>query len=180
MQDPILTELHLAGGAAKLQQRPASLWAVHLKRTFAATPAELWPWITQPDRLVLWSPVVPDRPLDTPGTAHAREDDGAPVVACDVVQVQEHRLLRHRWGRDTLSWGLTAADGGTELSLEVEVDTVNGGAAVGAGWDVCLATLACLLRGDDVRRVVGDDAMSYGWEQLRDVYLASWEQPPTD
>ena len=41
-----------------------------------------------------------------------------------------------------------------------------------AGWHVCFAVLSLRLRGVDVERVVGADAMEVGWEGLSAQYSA--------
>ena len=44
-------------------------WVLTLIRDFAHPPEKVWPWLTDPDRLRRWSPIVPDRP----STAWARD-----------------------------------------------------------------------------------------------------------
>jgi uncharacterized protein YndB with AHSA1/START domain len=45
-----------------------SAWVLTLVRDFRHPPETVWPWLTDPDRLRRWSPVVPDRPFDSVGT----------------------------------------------------------------------------------------------------------------
>ncbi len=44
-------------------------WVLTFTRDFSHPVDAVWPWLTDPDRLQRWSPVVPDRPLDKAGPA---------------------------------------------------------------------------------------------------------------
>ena len=46
-------------------------WVLTLTRDFGHPPEKLWPWLTDPDRLRQWSPIVPDRALDSIGPREA-------------------------------------------------------------------------------------------------------------
>ena len=37
-------------------------WVLTLVRDFGQPAEKLWPWLTDPDRLRQWSPIVPDQP----------------------------------------------------------------------------------------------------------------------
>ena len=37
-------------------------WVLTLTREIAHPVEKVWPWLTEPDRLKRWSPIVPDRP----------------------------------------------------------------------------------------------------------------------
>lgn len=41
-----------------------------------------------------------------------------------------------------------------------------------AGWQVCFGVLDAILAGEDAERIVGQDAMAHGWEELR----AQWAE----
>lgn len=46
--------------------------------------------------------------------------------------------------------------------------------SIASGWHICLGTLAAIEVDAQVVRVVGDAAMGYGWEKLRDAYAELW------
>lgn len=181
MSESVRAEVRREGGKAVLHPRSGGLWAITLTRRVAGVDrGRLWDWITQPELLGEWSPFVPDRPLTHVGRAHAREVDGARVVASDVLQLHAGETLRHRWGPDDLTWRIEDDHGQFRLTLEDQVRDRAEAAAMAASWDICLAVLACRLRGEDVPRVLGEDAVAYGWQLLHDVYTESWEQPDND
>src|SRR6478752_7016520 len=49
-------------------------WVLTLVRDFGQPAEKLWPWLTDPDRLRLWSPIVPDQALDSVGPREVREN----------------------------------------------------------------------------------------------------------
>lgn len=139
----------------------------------------LFRYLTEPDLLALWSPIVPDRPLTAVGTAVARESPDAPTSTAYVVSVVPGQEVTHRWGRDTLRWrlidgGVIESDG-CRLKLEQELERPEYASKYAAGWHVCLAVLDALLAGEKQERIVGADALDHGWRELRRTY---WEQLP--
>ncbi len=38
-------------------------WVLTLTRDIAHPAERVWPWLTDPDRLRRWSPIVPDQPV---------------------------------------------------------------------------------------------------------------------
>ena len=48
---------------------------------------------------------------------------------------------------------------------------------VAAGWHLCLVVAERLLDGQPIEPIRGEDAMNYGWEDLRDAYGAALENP---
>ncbi len=141
-----------------------------MRTTLDAPPGEVWPWLTRPDLLARWSPVVPDRALITAGAAEARESPLSQVVDATVLEVFEPFRLVHRWGLDTLVWQLGPADAGTQLQLVHRLTARDSFAEVAAGWHLCLGVLARLIAGRAAERLVGADAVSAGWASLRDAY----------
>ena len=51
-------------------------WVLTLVRDFGQPAEKLWPWLTDPDRLRQWSPIVPDRALDSRRTARGAGEPG--------------------------------------------------------------------------------------------------------
>jgi uncharacterized protein YndB with AHSA1/START domain len=86
-------------------------WVLTLIRDFSHPVDAVWPWLTDPDRLQRWSPVVPDRPLDKVGPAAVRENPGDEPFDGTVIAVSAPHELVHQWGPDVLRWRLTPAAG---------------------------------------------------------------------
>ncbi len=151
---------------------PASLRSglLSMRTVLDAPPGGVWQWLTRPDLLARWSPVVPDRALITVGAAEARESPLSAVVDATVVEVFEPFRLVHRWGDDTLIWQLGPADTGTQLQLVHQLTARDSYADVAAGWHLCLDVLARSISGQAAERLVGADAVSAGWAPLRDAY----------
>lgn len=135
-----------------------------------ATPAEVWPMLVDPSRTVEWSPVVPDRVLDSVGLATSQEVDGSPAVDATVTESREPWFLEHRWGPDTLTWQLAPSGAGTQLHLGHELRDVAQAPDMAAGWHLCLDVLRRRLAGEDVPRCVGQAALENGWSSLRADY----------
>ncbi|HEY2286273.1 MAG TPA: SRPBCC family protein [Streptosporangiaceae bacterium] len=148
-------------------------WVLTMTRELAHPPERVWPMLTQPEQLSRWSPVVPDRPLTSPGPALARENPGDPAVDVTVVSCDPPRELVHHWGGHLLRWVVTPVAGGSRLTLEQTFDQPADAAMYAAGWHLCLAVLILAGRGPDVDRIVGERARDFGWAQLRDRYQAS-------
>lgn len=146
-------------------------WLLTVVRELPASPEDIWVQLTQPDCLVHWSPCVPDRPLVTPGPATVRENPDDEPSDAEVLVAQEPVELIHRWGDAILGWSLEAGDeASSTLTLEQAFDDESFGPDGAAGWHVCLDVLDARLQGRDLDRIVGQDAVASGWQQLRDAY----------
>ena len=62
-------------------------WVLTLERDIAHRAERVWPWLTDPDRLRQWSPVVPDRAFDEIGPRQVRENPDDQPVTGDVLAV---------------------------------------------------------------------------------------------
>ena len=145
-------------------------WVLTLVRDFGQPAEKIWPWLTDPDRLRQWSPIVPDRALDSVGPRKVRENPDDEPVTGDVVSVDPPHELMHRWGDDVVRWRLSPTDTGCRLTLEQTMREKDHAAMNAAGWHLCLDTLDDVANGVDRPRVVGQDAVAHGWEPLRDKY----------
>jgi len=147
-----------------------------IRTLLPGTPAQIWPWIVEPDRLHLWSPSVPNRVLDSVGPATAWESPDSETVEGEVISLDPPRELVQRWASSLLRWTLAAAseDNGdaSVLVLEHKLEPSNADQAsmMAAGWHLCLAVLYSHLDGHPVDRVVGEDALLHGWSELNDRY----------
>lgn len=163
---PLRTELITAGD----RTGPAFALAQTLELT--TSPAEVWAHLTDPALLAQWSPIVPDRPLDTVGPAASRENPADGPVDATVITADAPHHLSHRWGPGLVTWTLVERPGGCTLGIGQDFATDAEAAMTAAGWHVCFAVLSLRLRGVDVERVVGADAMEVGWEDLSAQYSA--------
>jgi uncharacterized protein YndB with AHSA1/START domain len=154
---------------ATLENRDGA-WVLTMERDLAQPPEKVWPWLTDPDRLRQWSPVVPDKPFDEVGPRQVRENPDDEPVTGDVLAVNPPRELVHRWGDDVLRWRLSPTVTGCRLTLEQSTSDRDRAAVNAAGWHVCLDVLEKALEGTASSRVVGQDALDHGWESLRDRY----------
>jgi uncharacterized protein YndB with AHSA1/START domain len=159
--------------AATLAQQDGR-WVLTMQRHLRHEPAHVWRMLTVPEQLGRWSPVVPDRTLDSVGPATCRELPGDPPITADVLAVDALNELVHRWGDHVLRWTLEEEPGGTLLTLHHAFDERADASQYAGGWHLCLAALAAQEMHDGPERVVGSTARAYGWEELRDAYDASW------
>jgi uncharacterized protein YndB with AHSA1/START domain len=145
-------------------------WVLTMTRVLSHPIERVWEMLTEPALLAGWSPVVPDRTLDSAGPALSRESPDAPGVDAEVLMCRPPTELIHRWGADQLRWTLTRSPSGTRLVLEQTFFSEPESARYAAGWHICLAVLAAVLDGHDVARVVGPVSNDYGWDELRGRY----------
>lgn len=154
---------------ATLQSQDGA-WLLTMERDFGHPPEVVWPWLTDPERLARWSPVVPDRPFDAPGARQVRENPDDDPVDGEALSVDPPRELVHRWGDDLVRWRLTPTATGCRLTLEQTMRQRDPAAMNAAGWDVCLTVLDEVLGGSETPRATGPDAAARGWAALRDDY----------
>ena len=60
--------------------------------------------------------------------------------------------------------------GGTQLTLRQDVENLDWASKIAAGWHLCLVVADRLLAARPIGRIVGRDAMNYGWERLNEQY----------
>jgi uncharacterized protein YndB with AHSA1/START domain len=145
-------------------------WILTMQRDFGHPAEKVWPWLTDPDRLRQWSPVIPDRAFDSVGPRQVRENPDDEPVTGDVISVDPPRELVHLWGDDVVRWRLSPTATGCRLTLEQTMANRDYTAMNAAGWHICLDVLDGTLAGTASGRVVGQDAAQHGWEGLRDGY----------
>jgi uncharacterized protein YndB with AHSA1/START domain len=145
-------------------------WVLTMTREYGYPPERLWSMLTDPERLARWSPIVPDRALDRVGPARSQESPDMPEVDAEVLVCDPPHLLVHRWGSQLLRWTLTPTAGGTTLTLANTLDEPDTAARNAGGWHLCLAVLAAGLADPGVQRVVGPDALAYGWQDIAGAY----------
>jgi hypothetical protein len=93
-----------------------------------------------------------------------------PVVAeATVKRADAPKVLEYNWGGNDMRWELEALGDGTRLTLWHNIDRryIAMGAA---GWHICFDVLDHLLGGVPLGRIVGPDAMKFGWKRLHAEY----------
>ncbi len=79
------------------------------------------------------------------------------------------KLLEYNWGGGELRWELEPSGAGTRLTLWNNIDRrfISMGAA---GWHIAFDVLDRILGGAPIGRIVGPDAMKFGWPRLNAEY----------
>lgn len=154
------------------QEQTDDGWVLTFTEDFPQACPEVWDALTKADELAEWAPYVPDRDLDTPGQARLIMNGDSERTSYDgeVLTVERSRRLHHRFGDDLLRWELVERAGGTRLILRHTISDAEMRFMVTAGWHICLVVLGRLLASDPIGPIVGEDAMAYGFEELRTGY----------
>lgn len=153
-----------------------------MARELGHAPEAIWPLLTLPEHLKLWSPFEPDRALDTVGPVTLKMVDGSEVVeqSAQVLQVVDNRVLDLEWNKDLLRWDLTPTEQGTQISLHHRVENPEWVARVAAGWHLCLLNADRILRDEEPYDLIGGKAMEYGWQELFEAYQAELDSAGKD
>jgi uncharacterized protein YndB with AHSA1/START domain len=141
-------------------------WTLILVRELRHSPQKVWQALTDPAHLREWAPFEVDGSLGTVGTVNLTWV-GAPttpqktkVTRADAPKVLEYSDIR---------WELEAFGGGTRLTLWHSIDRrfISWGAA---GWHISFDVLERFLAGEPLGRIVGADAIKFGWQRLNAEY----------
>jgi hypothetical protein len=91
------------------------------------------------------------------------------VTETRVTRADAPKLLEYNWGGNDMRWELEALGGGTRLTLWTNIDRrfISMGAA---GWHIAFDVLERLLAGEPIGRIVGPEAMKFGWQRLNAEY----------
>ena len=149
-------------------------WILIFVRHLRHPPEKVWAVLTDPDQLRAWAPFDASRDLSTPGDATlsmvnadgSRADDAQATV----IRADRPTLLEYTWGDDVLRWELVGTDAGTRLTLRhtlVEHELLS---KVAAGWHICLVVADRFMDGEPIGRIVADNAMNFGWQELEQAY----------
>ena len=140
-------------------------WTLILVRELRHSPEKVWQALTDPAHLREWAPFEVDGSLGTVGTVNLTwVGTGRPqettVTRADAPEVLEYNDTR---------WELEAFGSGTRLTLWHNIDRrfISWGAA---GWHICFDVLDRLLSGTPIGRIVGPEAMKFGWPRLNAEY----------
>jgi uncharacterized protein YndB with AHSA1/START domain len=147
-------------------------WTLVLVRELRHSPEKVWLALTDPAHLRKWAPFEADGSLGRAGTTVKLSTVGAPtqqVSETTVIRADAPKVLEYKWGGNDIRWELEAFSGGTRLTLWHNIDRrfISMGAA---GWHICFDVLDRLLSGTPVGRIVGGEAMKFGWQRLNAEY----------
>jgi uncharacterized protein YndB with AHSA1/START domain len=147
-------------------------WTLVLVRELRHSPEKVWQALTDPAQLREWAPFVTDGSLGTAGTTVKLTTVAAPkptVSEATVTRADAPKLLEYNWGDHDMRWELEPMGGGTRLTLWTNIG--HRFIAMGAaGWQICFDVLDHLLSGTPIGRIVGPDAMKFGWQRLHAEY----------
>jgi hypothetical protein len=91
------------------------------------------------------------------------------VTETTVTRADVPEVLEYKWGDFDLRWELEALGSGTRLTLWTNI--AHRFIAMGAaGWHICFDVLDRLLSGAPIGRIVGPDAVKFGWPRLNAEY----------
>ena len=166
-------EQYTPGPASRAQVRKdGAKWTLILVRELRHSPEKVWRALTDPAHLCEWAPFDADGSLGTVGTTVKLTMVGAPtpqVSETKVTRADAPSVLEYNWGGFDMRWELEATDLGTCLTLWTNIGPrfISMGAA---GWHICLDVLDHLLSGTPIGRIVGGEAIKFGWQRLSAEY----------
>jgi uncharacterized protein YndB with AHSA1/START domain len=147
-------------------------WTLVLVRELRHSPEKVWEALVDPAHLREWAPFVADGSLGTAGSTVKLTTVAAPrptVSETKVTRAVAPNLLEYNWGDHDMRWELEGSAGGTRLTLWTNIDRrfIAMGAA---GWQICFDVLDHLLSGTPLGRIVGPEALKFGWQRLHAEY----------
>jgi uncharacterized protein YndB with AHSA1/START domain len=147
-------------------------WTLVLVRELRHSPEKVWEAITDPAHLREWAPFVADGSLGMVGTTVKLTTVAAPkpiVSETTVTRAEAPNVLEYNWGDHDMRWELEALESGTRLTLWTNIG--HRFIAMGAaGWHICFDVLDHLLSGTPIGRIVGPEALKFGWRRLHAEY----------
>ncbi len=153
-------------------QKDGEKWTLVLVRELRHPPERVWEAITNPAHLREWAPFDADGNLSTVGATVKLTTVGAPTLRTTettITRADVPELLEYMWGDFNMRWELEPFGGGTRLTLWTNIG--HRYIAMGAaGWQICFDVLDYLLGGTPIGRIVGPEAMKFGWKRLHAEY----------
>ena len=160
-------------------------WTLVFVRELRHPREKVWQTLTDPAHLREWAPFNADGNLGTVGAKVKLTTVAAPalhVTETIVTRADAAEVLEYNWGDHDMRWQLEDLGGGTRLTLWTNIGRrfIAMGAA---GWHICFDVLDHLLSGTPLGRVVGPEAMKFGWQRLNSEYakqfgIESPSEPP--
>ena len=162
-------EQYTPGPASGAQERKdGENWALILVREMHHSPEKVWQALTDPAHLREWAPFEADGNLGTVGTTVKLTTVAAPTPRLSettVTRADGPKVLVYNWGGKDMRWELENLGAGTRLTLWTSIDRrfISMGAA---GRQICFDVLERLLAGERIGRMIGAEAMKFGWQRL--------------
>ncbi len=160
-------ERYMPGPAsrAQVQKDDGDKWTLVLVRELHHSPEKVWQALTDPAHLREWAPYDADGNLGKVGTVNLKWAGAPQPSATTVTRAEAPKVLEY----NEMRWELEPLDGGTRLKLwhSIARPFISMGAA---GWQICFDVLDRLLDGAPIGRIVGADAMQFGWPRLNAEY----------
>ncbi len=154
------------------RQNGEEKWTLVLVRELPHSPEKVWRALTDPAQLREWAPFDADGSLGTAGATVKLTTVGAPapqVTETKVTRADAPEALEYKWGGFDMRWQLEAHGGGTRLTLWTNIG--HRFIAMGAaGWHICFDVLDRVLSETPIGRIVGPEAMKFGWQRLHAEY----------
>jgi uncharacterized protein YndB with AHSA1/START domain len=147
-------------------------WTLVLVRELRHPPEKVWQALTDPAQLREWAPFEADGSLGTVGSSVKLTTVAAPKASVSetrVTRADAPNVLEYNWGEHEMRWQLERVGGGTRLTLWTNIGR-RFMAMGAAGWHICFDVLDRLLGGDPIGRIVGGEAMKFGWQRLNAEY----------
>ena len=166
-------EQYTPGPASEAQiRKDGEKWTLILVRELRHSPEKVWQALTDPAHLREWAPFEADGSLGTVGNTARLTTVKAPtpqISETRVTRADAPSMLEYNWGDHDMRWELEPFNGGTRLTLWHNIDRpfIAMGAA---GWHICFDVLDHLLSGTPLGRIVGPEAMKFGWQRLHAEY----------
>jgi uncharacterized protein YndB with AHSA1/START domain len=166
-------EQYTPGPASGAQVRKdGEKWTLILVRELRHSPEKVWQALTDPAHLREWAPFDADGSLGTVGATVKLTTVAAPapqVSETRVTRADAPKVLEYNWGGFDMQWKLEPIVGGTRLTLWTNIGSryIAMGAA---GWHICFDVLERLIAGEPIGRIVGPEAMKFGWQRLNAEY----------
>ncbi len=152
-----------AGGAEV--RKDGENWTLILVRELRHPPEKVWQALTDPAHLREWAPFDADGTLGTVGKVNLTWAGTPAPLETTVTQADAPKVLEY----GDLRWELEPLGSGTRLTLLHKIDRrfISWGAA---GWHICFDVLDRLLGSEPIGRIVGPEAVKFGWQQLNAEY----------
>ena len=154
-------------------QKGGDKWTLILVRELRHSPGKVWQALTDPEHLREWAPFNVDGGLGTVGRVKLTWVGTPTAIETKVTRAEAPKMLEY----DDTRWELEPLGNGTRLTLWHNIDHrfVAWGAA---GWHIAFDVLDRLLAGQPIGRLVGADAMKFGWQRLVAEYSKQFGMEP--
>ncbi len=155
-----------------LGEKGEEKWTLVLVKELRHSPEQVWQAITDPAHLREWAPFDADGNLGMAGATVKLTTVAAPALRITetiITRADEPEVLEYKWGDFNMRWELESFGNGTRLTLWTNIG--HRFIAMGAaGWQICFDVLDHLLSGTPIGRIVGPEAMKFGWQRLNAEY----------